>query len=197
MTEFWRSPGPYDDQVHGTFDHGLAKDVRPRFDRNTWKRLEALVEAASARDREQIDRAMRKAMDLPLSNLIGLKQALRVGIWCALTALQPGPYDRDAVEGVADRIRPSAMTLLKVADNDIVLVVGDALRVMDEDRATYSLHDGEFVIVAAVSLAELVSVAPAPGSDLRAIHDQCDRAFSMRDRDVAQAAWLDSLARPN
>ncbi|MGH3509161.1 MAG: hypothetical protein ACRDPI_02900, partial [Nocardioidaceae bacterium] len=69
-----------------------------------------------------------------------------------------------------------------------------ALRIIDEERATYSVKLGEFILVATVVLAELLAIAPPVAADLDAIHEECELAFSNRDAAALRDAWLARLA---
>lgn len=195
--EQWQKAGSYDDKVLpflGAASAGAreALTARPpaQFDRHTWDAVERLIEAIQTGEHAAISRAAGVVMGLNLKRLVGAKQALRVGLWALLTALVVGPATDDSLEEIAERIYRASSGVLNVGQGALVSVMGDALRVMEEDQPTYSLPDGEFVVVSAVVLSELLRIAPPAVASLAVIHDQCQLAFSGAAVADVQSAWL-------
>lgn len=166
----------------------------PVFGQRVWMHVVDLLAGAEAHDRSAVAHAMDAALALPRGQLVALKQALRLGIWCNVSALLPGPIFDDSLDRLAWTVYPATNALLNVPADTLAAVMGDALRIMDEEQATYSVKEGEFILVATVLLAELLAVAPATATDLDAIHSLCELAFSTTDAAAVQEAWRARLA---
>jgi hypothetical protein len=198
LSESWRVPGPWDDSLRHRrpWSTGGRHNLRApaQFDQQVWLHVVELLDGAAAHDRSEVGRVMDGAMALPKGRLIALKQTLRMGIWCNVTALVPSPVSDESLEQLAWRIYPATNSLLNVATDTLTSVMGDALRITDEEQASYPVKEGEFILVATVILTELLAIAPAVAADLDAIHDQRELAFSTMDTGVVQEAWLGRLA---
>lgn len=197
--ESWQDAGIYDDTVPDTSWSltGGAVEVRPaaQFDDLVWDAVESLIRAVQSRDHAEISHAMDVALGQNLRRRVGVKQALRMGVWCALTALSPSTLTDAFLQDLADRIFPMTSSMLTVESNAVVLVMGDGLRVFDEPSPTYSLPEAEFILVSAVALSDLLVLAPAFASGLDAIRAQCALGFSGAPNADVKAAWLSRIAR--
>lgn len=197
MSESWRDPGPWDDSLR----HRRSWSTRGRhnlqtpaeFDRQVWLYVENLVAGAASHDRSILTRAMDEALNLPKSRLIGVKRALGIGVWCLVTALVPGPISDESLERLAWRVYPATNHLLNVDTEILTSVLGDGVRLMYADPPSYSVKDGEFILVTTVLLAELLAQAPTSATDLEAVYAECALAFSSTDRASVREAWVSRL----
>ena len=197
VTESWRAAGAYNDDVRdtgGLYTGGqLTARLTAERDRHTWSHVESLVTSIQAADRSKISRAIDSILGLPRQRLIGVKQALRIGIWGAATTAARGEPGNDALSRLSEATYPMASVAINVDEPVVRSVLGDAIRVFHEERATYSVPEGEFLIVAGALLAALIALDPTSASDLKTLSQLWDAATSDPDPAAARSRWLAQL----
>jgi hypothetical protein len=161
--------------------------VSARLDDETLESFSILVRAAQTRDRAQISDALDHVLSMTRSRRVGVKYALRLGLWCVMTDLEGVEVGQQNVQPTADRIFESVSMVLTTPDAALTGVLEDATRPTSE---TYSLPEAEFLLVAAVALGELMRTAPAAGQDLPTLADfAVQHCQSTRPAEVEQE-WL-------
>jgi hypothetical protein len=168
-----------------------------RVDDKTWTRVEGLVRAAATGDRTEIERTMNQALELNRSRRIGVKYALRAGLWCVMTSTLRRAVDVDDLWPIADSVSEGVSRVVTLPEVEVMRVLASA-RILSNgpegiSGARYPLPEALYTLLAAVTLAQLMRFSPAPGNDISAIATFAERHCASRRPADVEAEWLASL----
>lgn len=164
--------------------------LTPNVDDTSWNATRDLARAALTRDREALKHSVDAALSLTRTRRMGVLYMLRIGLWCAMTSVIGAPLEEESAWSLADRIFKQVSMTLTPPEERLASILSQAAHTSWQD---YSTPASEFMLMAAVALAELMRIAPAPGNDLDEILDLSAKHWAASQPQVVEQEWLDRL----
>lgn len=181
-----------DDDRNAQVSHlyGVPGAVSPRLDDDSAAAFATLARAAETSDRQQISHALDAVLAMTRSRRTGVKYLLRLSLWCAMTSLERRRVLGDDALPLAERIFDRVSIVVTPSVEVVAGVLRDATQPTSDN---YSLPEAEFMLIAAVALAQLGRIGPASGSDLQVWQEFAWRHCTAPDPALVEEDWLSKL----
>jgi hypothetical protein len=152
--------------------------------------MAGLVRAAQTRDRVELKSATDMALGLTRTRRVGLAYALRLGLWGAMTCVVGRSVGEEDLWPLTDRVFGHVATVLATDEEGVLAVLSEATATTSQ---RYYLAETEPMLVAVVSLVELMKIAPPPGNDIDALRRFIARHWAADHPHEVEHEWITLL----